>query len=316
MSKVSDTLKKSPATTFNHDLPTFLRFIAIILIVSSHFKLFEYGGGGAVLLLLIVGYNFATFKLKKILNTESVKPVVSMIIKVIIPTVGYLLVLQLYYDAFSLPTVLLYSNFLETRHPMGFSYWFIEIYVQIQILMVILLSAKPIREQLKNNIKFTVIIFAILTTILFVVSGYLWDTSHLYRRVPQMMLWIFAFGFAARYMETVKEKAILSVLFLVACQVYYGSVLSFFSVCALLLIWKPPFRLPQLIKWPIYQIASASLFIYLTHFQIKSVVEKIVPGNPLLHVILALILGTIIFRIYQLFQNRVIGYFQKRARTI
>ncbi len=65
----------------NHDLPTLLRLSAITLIVSGHFGLFEYGGGGATLLMLIVGYNIATFKLSKVLQTGSVIPVAMMIIK-------------------------------------------------------------------------------------------------------------------------------------------------------------------------------------------------------------------------------------------
>mgnify|MGYP003643364185 CR=1 FL=1 len=47
-------------------------------------------------LMLMVGYNIAKFKLKSVLELDSSKPVIDLVIKVVIPTVAYLLLLHVY----------------------------------------------------------------------------------------------------------------------------------------------------------------------------------------------------------------------------
>lgn len=305
----------------SHDTITLLRFMAIALIVAGHFDLINYGGGGgAALLMMIVGYNFSKFKLPKILAQESVKPIVGMIVKVVIPTVGYTLLLQTYYGSLQLDTLLLISNYSEARHPMGFAYWFIEVYVQIQILMLILFAFSSVRRLVAERPALFIYGFCVISVLMFLVAETLWDMSHLYRRLPYLMLWIFAFGFAAQNCRGVVDKLVLSALFIIATGLYYGMDKIFFSVMAIFVIWNPALKIPKLAMFPIAKVASASLFIYLTHFQVKSVMEKIIPDQPFLYWVAALLIGYCISQVYQAAQRQVItrssSYFNSTREPI
>lgn len=290
----------------SHDTITLLRFSAIGLIVAGHFDLFSYGGGGAALLLMIVGYNFSRFKRHKIISRDSVKPIVVMIIKVIIPTLVYMLILQVYSGSLQLNTLLFVSNFSEARHPLGFEYWFIEVYVQIQLIMLMLFAFSYTRKFMAERPEVFNYGFCMASIILFLVGEMLWDASHLHRRLPYMMLWIFAFGFAAQNARGVKDKLLLSGLFIAACAAYYGLEITFFSALALIVIWNPVIKVPKIAMVPIAKIASASLFIYLTHFQVRSVLSKVFPDQPLFYWVGALVGGYCICLVYQALQRQVV----------
>ncbi|KGK42881.1 hypothetical protein LH51_03865 [Nitrincola sp. A-D6] len=290
----------------NHDLPTLLRLCAITLIVSGHFGLFEYGGGGAALLMVIVGYNIATFKLSKVLKTDSIMPVAMMIIKVMIPTIAYVLFIQLYYGSFRLVDVLLVANFVEARHPMGFSYWFIEVYIQIQLILLLLLALPQVRALLNKNRKLTSYAFVAIAVLTFIVCDAIWDTHHLYRRLPWLMMWLIAFGFAARFTETLTEKSALTTAFIISAYIFYGEVNLFLSISVALLIFNPPLRLPRLTSKGLNFLAAGSLFIYLTHFQTRAVLEKLIFDSPLLYTLLAILIGATIFNIYNKIINKKI----------
>ncbi len=291
-------------TKIYSDIPTVLRFLAISLIVAGHFELFEYGGGGAYFLMVMVGYNIATFKLNEILVSNSVLPIVIMIIKVIIPCMIYTLLLHLYYGPLRWQDILMVSNFTPNMHPNGFSYWFIEVYIQLQIILLIILSIKPVRKFLLEKIKTACIIFLLTSCAIFFFSEAIWDADHLMRRVPWLMLWLMAFGFSARFTESIFEKLLSFLGFTLMSYVAYGNFNYYLILSYLLLTIKIPISLPQKIMTPVYYIAAGSLFIYLTHFQIKSISEKIIDDAPLASTFIAIFIGASLFHIYNKYVNK------------
>lgn len=300
---------------FNHDLPTLLRLIAITLIVAGHFDLFKYGGGSAALLMVIVGYNIATFKLPKVLKTGSVEPIIIMIIKVIIPTVAYTILLHVIYGPIRYQEILLISNFFSHHHPNGFHYWFIEVYIQIQIILLLLLSVTPLREKAKENKKLYIYLFTASSAVIYYICDSIWNYDDLYRRIPWLMLWLVAFGIAARTSDTLLEKIALSLGFIVVSTLYNGSIHWFLVTCVTILIFNPPLQLPEIIKKPVYYIAAGSLFIYLTHFQVRSLMEKLIIENPLAYTISALIIGSTIFHFYNKTANNLIMTLYQKLTT-
>jgi len=288
----------------NHDIPTVLRFIAISMIVANHFKLFDYGGGGAYFLMAMVGYNIATFKLNKVLTSNSVLPIVIMIVKVSIPCILYTLLLHLYYGPFRWEDILMVANFIPERHPNGFSYWFIEVYIQLQLILLVLLSIKPVRRFLLKDIKVALLLFIVFSCSIFFLSEAIWNADHLYRRVPWLILWLPAFGCGARFTESWLEKGLLVAGFTIMTFLFYGELNYYLIISFLFLALKLPFRLPRIIMTPINYIAAGSLFIYLTHFQIRAVLEKLIDGMPLINTITALLIGAMVFHIYNNFVNK------------
>lgn len=308
---------KTLHNTIHHDTPNLLRLCAISLIVSGHFGFFNYGGGGAALLMVIVGYNIAKFKLFKILETNSVKPIIEMIIKVTIPTVAYILLIQLYYDSFRLADVFLVSNFLESRHPMGFSYWFIEVYIQILIILMLILSFPKVRYLFRAHGKIMSFVFLATSIFILIISETTWDTSDLYRRLPWLMIWLVAFGFSAYHTDSTYEKTSLIVFFVATSYFYYGEINIFLCIAIALLIFNPSLNIPKSLRKPMNFLAAGSLFIYLTHFQTKAILEKIISDTPLLYTVSAIIIGALIFDIYnKLVNKKLFFYFKTKAENL
>lgn len=286
---------------FNHNIPTLIRFIAITLIVASHFGAVSYGSGGALLLMMMVGYNIATFKIAKVIKTSSIKTVAVMVLKVAIPTVIYALLLHITFGPFRWIDITLISNFFEVHHPSGFSFWFIEVYVQILAGLMIVLSIPAVREALDKHPKNTTLIFVIISSFIFIIADLNWNTENLYGRLPWLMLWLVAFGVAARYVETLKEKLTLSLLFLLMNFAFGFNYFLFIG--GLFLVFNPTLILTETIKKPVYYIAAGSLFIYITHFQFSSILEALGFQNSYIHTAFAIVMGAVTFDIY----NRLIN---------
>lgn len=292
------TSSKKP---FNHNIPTLIRFIAITLIVAGHFGAVSYGNGGALLLMMMVGYNIATFKLAKVIKTSSIKTVAVMVLKVAIPTVIYALLLHITFGPFRWIDITLISNFFDAQHPSGFSFWFIEVYVQILAALMIVLSIPSVREALDKHPKNTTLAFVVISSFIFIFADLNWNTENLYGRLPWLLLWLVAFGVAARYVETMKEKLILSLLFLLMNFAFGFNY--FLLIGGLFLVFNPTLILTEIIKKPVYYIASGSLFIYITHFQFSSLLDAFGFQNSYIHTAFAIIMGAVTFDIY----NRLIN---------
>ncbi|WP_394202877.1 hypothetical protein [Marinagarivorans algicola] len=286
------------------DIPTTLRFVAISLIVAGHFELFEYGGGGAYFLMVMVGYNIATFKLNKILTSNSVLPIAIMIVKVMIPCMIYTLLLHIYYGPLRWQDILMVSNFTPNMHPNGFSYWFIEVYIQLQVILLVILSIKPIRKFLLVKTNTACILFTLASCAIFLLSEAIWDADHLMRRVPWLMLWLVAFGCSARFTESTLDKSLTFLGFVLMSYIVYGHFNYYLILSYFLLIIKIPVVLPKTLMTPIYYLAAGSLFIYLTHFQVKSISEKIIGNIPLVSTFIALLIGASLFHIYNKYVNK------------
>jgi len=103
-----------------------------------------------------------------------------------------------------------------------------------------------------------------------------------------LAFWFFAVGWAAAKADTVWQRAVISVVALIALHGYFGSGQREALVAAglLLLIWLPALRCPTTVAVAAGVIAEASLYTYLTHFQIYPAF-----GHPLPGVFAALLVG-------------------------
>lgn len=307
-------IKKKESLFVSLDTTILLRFLSITLIVCGHFGLITYGGGGAYLLLVIGGYNFANFQLRPVVEKKKYKLIFNLMLKIAVPTIGYLLLVAIILGNSDYRVTLLISNFFVPGLSESISYWYIEVYLQIILIMFLLLSIKFIRQNIKKNSFNTMATLSVLSILLFIGSQGIWDTHYLYRRVPQMLLWMFVIGMTIKLSDNWYKKIISTVLFLMATLLFreYQLKADYFVICGLVLIWVPVIKIPFAVKKIVTGVASASLFIYLTHFQFKSLSEKIIGQNEVFAVVLALIGGTLIWNIYNMFVVPVsLKYFPK-----
>jgi acyl-coenzyme A synthetase/AMP-(fatty) acid ligase len=290
-----------------------LRFISISLIVIGHLTDFNYGGTGAFLLLMIAGFNFSRFQIPKIIATGSSRPMLALAATIAVPSLAYLLLMQILLNRLHLPTLLLISNLIEADANGGLTVWFIEVYVQTMCFMSLVVSLIPKKRISSVRQESVVVGLIILSIFLNLVGPMVWDTTLLFNRVPHMLFWLFAFGIGTQTFVTKSSKLILSATFLTVVYLQFGidAPYRLLTYGGLLLIWLPLIKIPVILKFPMSQIAGASLFIYLSHFQFNSLSGKIFGQNGWIGTIFALIGGAVTWKIYLIFSSYLMRILQR-----
>lgn len=110
---------------------------------------------------------------------------------------------------------------------------------------------------------------------------------------PHDMFWIFAIGWAAAEARSVAHRFGLSALVVVAVPGYFGHGQRelFVLVGLLLLVWVPTVKLTRRVRGIVGQVAAASLYTYLVHWQVfPPLLERF---GPLVAVAGSLLAGTV-----------------------
>ena len=286
----------------SHDIPSVLRFLCITLIVANHFDFYDYGGGGSLFLLILIGYNIAKFKLPKTVKEDSSKNLLNMLSKVVIPAFIITLALNFLKGPFEVDSVLFISNFSTSHHPNGFSYWFIEIYIQIVLALSLIFGSNRIRQYYCVNKEKFSIIFLILSFFIYLLSSTLFDYSAYYQRIPWLMMTFIAIGFASYHSNGIVNRLVvllLSTLFFYAFGRFSGINLFVLMTTAALIFYPKKLSLNHKFMVPINLISGASLYIYLTHFQFKTICEKIGIENIGVISIISIVAGVIFGYFYE-----------------
>ena len=107
-----------------------------------------------------------------------------------------------------------------------------------------------------------------------------------------LAFWFFAVGWAAAKASTTLQRAAVTVVLIVGLHGYFDSTLREVLVLAglALLIWLPALRCPPALTVVAGIIAEASLYTYLTHYQVYALFD----GHPLLGVIASIVVGVLL----------------------
>jgi peptidoglycan/LPS O-acetylase OafA/YrhL len=291
---------------------TVLRALSIFFVISGHLQFMSYGGGGAMLLLSIAGFSFAMYTMPAVLAQGSVRPILAQVLRVAIPATLYLSFLSLFFFPFDLRVVLLFSNWIDPHLHGNAAAWFVDVYVQIFLVMALLFLLPPVRRLAAERPWPAAVGFLLVSIVTFRIAHEFWDTHHLYRRLPHMLMWLFALGIAARLADTTGRKLIVSGLALLALLLFTdnaervgANLLRWYTPGFLLLVWLPRIEVPSWSAGAIRRVAGASLFIYLTHFQWAAVSRRVVEGVPAMPVIFALVGGVAMWIAYEALYKRV-----------
>ncbi|MEO6317265.1 MAG: AMP-dependent synthetase, partial [Acidimicrobiales bacterium] len=87
---------------------------------------------------------------------------------------------------------------------------------------------------------------------------------------PHNIVWIFAIGWVAAEARSAPSRALLSAVILATVPGYFGEPWRelFVAVGLLMVVWVPTITLPRSLVPIIGRVAAASLYIYLTHWQV------------------------------------------------
>jgi len=237
-----------------------LRAVAIVLVVGTHINLFNLLGG-AHLLLGIAGYNFTRFQLRAGDTARSIA-------RIAVPAMVWLSIASFSDDRIHLDHVLLVHGWIGDPDAHG-GYWFVETLVQILVPLAALLAIPAVRRiERAHRFGFAMGVVSVGLLVRFHVIDVPTVEPHDIR--PHDVLWLFAIGWAAAQARTTGHRLLLSGLLVLAVPGYFGEPQRevFVVLGFLLLIWVPTLALVRPATRIVGSVASASLYIYLTHWQV------------------------------------------------
>ena len=270
-----------------------LRAAAIVLIVGSHATLYEMWGG-AHLLLGIAGYNFGRFCLTPVPRTDRVRHLRKTITWIVVPSVIWIALALLITDDYHWTNLFLVEKFFGPDDSMTAGrLWFIEVLVWILVALTLVVWL-PSADRLERRRPFA---FAAAFLVFGLAVRYDVLGLHFGREAWFTILafWFFAVGWAAAKSSTVWQRLLVTLVLIVSVHGYFDNTHREMLVLAgfLLLIWLPAIRCPAWCTVVAGTVAEASLYTYLTHYQIYPLFD----AHPLLGVVGAIVIGVVITRL-------------------
>ncbi|WP_349269247.1 AMP-dependent synthetase [Mycolicibacterium parafortuitum] len=264
-----------------------LRAIAIVLVVGSHAELFELWGG-AHILLGVAGYNFARFCLTPLPRRVRVRHLRNTVAWIAIPSVLWVAFALVVTDDYHATNLLLANKILGPHDSMTAGrLWFVEVLVWTLLALAVLFWI-PAMDRLERAHPFTLAMgFLALGMVLrYDLVGISMGNDAMF---SMLTFWFFAAGWAAAKAQTVWQRAAVSAVLVVGLLGYFDDTSRLVLVLTglALLIWLPAVRCPAGVAVVAGVIAEASLYIYLTHYQ----VYPLFGSHELVGVVAAIVVG-------------------------
>lgn len=299
---------------------TLTRAFFMICIVALHLDTFVYSNnwGAAYFLFMLAGYSLMRFQWPEISRTGKVTTILGTVARIAIPTVLVISVIQLWAHEVEVKPLLLISNLFDPSEYHVAYFYFAEMYIQLLLLIAALLSFATVRASFQKRPLASATVLIVFAVTLSYVAELIWDTNYLYHRTPIWYLWTVACGMliASASMRPLATRLMVMVIVTVAVQMHHGFTSATYYICggcALLLFW-PEISVPAPVKRFVGEIAGASMFIYLSHYQAQSIVSRLFHGpKPWIALITALVVGIIFARSYNFAEGQVLTFGRKNG---
>lgn len=284
-----------------------LRVLGISLVVGQHASDYPLYGGTWILILLM-GYSAGRFQLRQILAGHPGTIALKMFYPIVPLYLCILAAYQLLRGNVPVMDVLFLGNYQMPRGSYLEILWFVSLYVQLVLLLILMAWSKPVRRALARDIwtgVMALLVGALLLQGLVMLAfpphsgegGRLAQLSlsdfpapHPTRRGFLECLPIFLLGWVIVAAETRKRRVfslcmivpVVSMFLMLDKDPIPGVWLS---ASALGLLWGIEITLPTSVALVVKRVAAASLFIYLTHLAVVFVlrwgtgIERVI-GQP------------------------------------
>ncbi|OBK72400.1 AMP-binding protein [Mycobacterium sp. 1274761.0] len=269
-----------------------LRAAAIVLIVGSHATLYEMWGG-AHLLLGIAGYNFGRFCLTPVARPNRVRHLRNTIGWIVVPSMIWIATALLITDDYHWTNLLLIEKFFGPASSMTAGrLWFVEVLVWILLALtaVCWLPAAD-RVERRHPFAFAAAFLSVGLALRYDLLGLNFGHDAWF---TVLAFWFFAVGWAAAKSSAVWQRLAVTLALIVSLHGYFDNTHREVLVLAglLLLIWLPAIRCPAWLTAVAGTVAEASLYTYLTHYQVYPLFD----AHPLLGVVGAIVVGVLLTR--------------------
>ncbi len=250
------------------DTTIVLRALAIVAIVGSHTHVFRVLGG-AHILLGVAGYNFARFAASAPAARETWRRVWTTVARITVPTSVWVAAVGLATGTYSVANlVMLNWIFGSDRWSSTWRLWFIEALVWNLLAFAALLSVPAVRRLHARAP------FALAAGVALLGATARLDfvdlTSPPGRGTAPAVLWLIAIGWAAQVASGRRQRLLLSVLIIATLPGFMDNAVREATIGAglLLIVWVRTLPVPRPLVPVLAVLAGASLYVYVTHFEV------------------------------------------------
>ena len=291
---------------------TLTRAFFMICIIALHLDTFVYSKnwGAAYFLFMLCGYSVMRFQWPEISRTGNVGTIFRTIVRVAIPTFFVVIAMQLWARNFELKPPLLISNWFDPEEYHVAYYYFAEIYMQLLLVIAGLLAIPRVRQSFRDYPMMSSTTLIVLATILSWQVEKVWDTNYIYHRTPIWYLWTVGSGMLIASARDLQSRIWAMAVVFVAVVLHHGftSATAYITGASALLLFWPEISVPARVKTIVSEIAASSMFMYLSHYQVKSLVIRLFHGPmPWLSLFVAIGFGILFARVY--------GWIEQKVRT-
>jgi acyl-CoA synthetase (AMP-forming)/AMP-acid ligase II len=249
-----------------------LRALAIVTIVITHMRIARVPAGAHVLL-AVVGFNFARFQVPRLARTGAARwwhDALSPIGRLAAVTSGWTALQMLLWGGYGWTTLLLVNNYLGApQHVEGrWRFWFFESILVTMLLVVVLFGFGRVRELARRRPLWLPMLLLIPAAALRFEVVRLVDRDYNYVYRPDTIAWCFLLGWAAAAAATWRQRLCVSLAAPLLAYGYFGNVDREVRVmlAVVAMAWIPTILVPRPLARPLGWVASASMWIFMTHW--------------------------------------------------
>ncbi|MBF7013464.1 AMP-binding protein [Novosphingobium resinovorum] len=317
-----EQLEKSAGTTAvdswrKLDAAMLTRAFFMICIVALHLDTFVYSRnwGAAYFLFMLCGYSVMRFQWPEISRTGKVGTIFGTVVSVAIPTLMVTIAMQLWAGKMEVKPLLLISNWFDPHQYHIAYYYFAELYMQLLLVLAALFSFPAIREFLKARpMTFCTVLVAVATVVSWTVER-VWDTNYIFHRTPIWYMWTVAVGMLMASARDLQSRMVAMAVVCVAVLVHHGvtSASAYILGGAALLLFGTSIKVPSFVKSMVSEVAGSSMFMYLSHYQVRSLIIRMFHGpKPWVALSVAIGFGIVFAHAYTWAERKVRAFLSAR----
>jgi hypothetical protein len=277
------------------ETPVLLRVAAIILIVATHADLLAMKGG-AHLLLAVAGYNLARFQLAPAPAAVRLRRLARSAMQLAVPAVLWIGAVALITGQYAPTTVALVNNLVpgDGRWNEQWQFWFLEAMLWAIAGAALLFAVRPVdRLERRAPFTFALVVFSVALAARFALTGP--SAEHVERYTAPVVLWLVALGWLVARADTTARRLAVSTIAVASTWGFFGEPGREAIVVGgiLALLWIRAVPVPRIAVPVLVTVAAASLFVYLTHWQVYPPFEQ---SAPWLGTLLSFVVGVLAYR--------------------
>jgi len=272
-----------------------MRAAAILLIVGTHANLYTILGGAHVLL-AVAGYNFARFQVGAAFRTERLRHGLSSVLQIVVPSLIWIGLVSVLTRAYEWKTLLFLNGLLGSETwTIQWQFWFLEALVWTLVVVVGVLAIPRVDLiERATPFGFALGVLGVGLALRYGLTGI--EAGPTERYTPSIVFWCFALGWAAAKAVQRWQRVLVSALVVATVPGFFGDAQREWFIVAgvLMLVWLDGIQAPKFVATSLGVVASGSLYIYLTHWQVYPYLEM---DHPLLAVLSSLAVGLTYWRV-------------------